>query len=187
MVSPLSVYFSLCPVCLIKFVDIIIIIYIFLLEISGNDDRKKRHGGSHLPTTDDDGDQSEEDLELKIIKKLMKDRKQLRCAHVLAPILSAGTPVITDSDGDGKFEAVISLTYTPISGPYSVKALDFIHPPKLIIQSFTIENRLKAVYGSKADGLDMSSYWSIEEQSWNEYMGRNGNGLFVDPSNKHDS
>uniref|UniRef100_A0A1X7T637 Uncharacterized protein n=1 Tax=Amphimedon queenslandica TaxID=400682 RepID=A0A1X7T637_AMPQE len=65
-------------------------------------DLKQHHGEKNGPTTNDTGEQSMEDIELMMIKKLMKDRKGLRCAHVMAPVLLAGTPVITDHDGDGK-------------------------------------------------------------------------------------
>uniref|UniRef100_A0A1X7TXJ2 FAM234A/B beta-propeller domain-containing protein n=1 Tax=Amphimedon queenslandica TaxID=400682 RepID=A0A1X7TXJ2_AMPQE len=128
-------------------------------------DLKKHHGENKGPTASDTGEQSMEDIELMMIKKLMKDRKGLRCAHVMAPVLSAGTPVITDSDGD-------------VPSPYSVKVLDFIHPPKLIVQSLTIENRLKAIYGTQVQGVS-SDYWPMDKQPWTEYMGSNGNGVYV--------
>ena len=151
-----------------------------MLEVS-HKDLRKRHGGSNEPAAGNTEDQSMESIETEMIKKLMKDRKGLRCAHVMAPVLSAGTPVVTDSDGDGRFEAIVSLTYTSVPSAYSVKVLDFIHPPKLIIQSFTIENRLEAIYGTQVEGIS-TDYWLMEKQPWTEYMGSNGNGIFINPS-----
>uniref|UniRef100_A0A1X7TB25 Uncharacterized protein n=1 Tax=Amphimedon queenslandica TaxID=400682 RepID=A0A1X7TB25_AMPQE len=119
-----------------------------------------------------------EDIELMMIKKLMKDHKGLCCAHVMAPVLLAGTPVITDCDGDGKVEAIVSLTYTAVPSPYSVKVPGFIHPPQLIVQSLIIENKLKAIYGTQVQGVS-SDYWPMDKQPWTEYMGSNGNGVYV--------
>ena len=123
------------------------------------------------------------------LKKLIKYRKGLRCAHILAPIQSESTPAITDLDGDGKPEAVVPIVYSKIPGKYSSDP--FLHPPKVVVQTFTIEDQFKLAYHGNNDDestneelIDFSSYYSIAEQPWTEYMGTNGDGIFVHPSDK---
>ena len=118
--------------------------------------------------------------------ELMKNRKALRCAHILAPVQSASTPAITDVNGDGKLDAVISITYSEASGKYGMPELNFLHPPKVVVQTFTLEDMLKATNKNlAANNIDFLSYYSMDEQPWTEYMGRNGDGVFVNPPSSH--
>ena len=117
--------------------------------------------------------------------ELMKNRKALRCAHILAPVQSASTPAITDVNGDGKLDAIVSIAYSEASGKYGMPELSFLHIPKVVVQTFTLEDMLKAIYRDLVANVDFSSYYSMDEQPWTEYMGRNGDGIFVNPPSSH--
>lgn len=134
--------------------------------------RNKRHGDDTAAVTDS---------RIKEMKKLMKNRKGVRCSHILAPLISPGTPVITDLNGDGKFEAVVSVVYSALSAEYGDSYFNFMHPPKIVVQTFNIERRLKALYGVDIN-VDTSVYYPLDEQPWTGYMGRTGNGTFITPN-----
>ena len=169
-------------------------VYNCILFIEPSSVREQRHDSTPSEGDNTNHEENGGDEFLKKLKKLIKNRKGLRCAHILAPIQSEGTPTITDLDGDGKPEVVVSIVYSEIPGYYSVPVFEFLHPPKLVIQTFTIEDQFKLVHHGNHDNestnnnggelIDFSSYYSIAEQPWTEYMGTNGDGIFVHPSDK---
>ena len=117
------------------------------------------------------------------MKKLFENRKNVRCAHILAPILSPGTPAISDLNGDGKLEGIFNILYSQTPSDFSIPQLaDIMHPPKIIVQAFTIQDRLKEVYGKTvADNVNFAGYFSLQDQPWLQYMGSRGDGIFVNP------
>lgn len=119
----------------------------------------------------------------KEFKKLFKNRKTVRCAHVLAPLMSPGTPAISDLNGDGKFEGIFNLLYSQAPSEFSLPQFDNImHPPKIIVHAFTIQDRLEEVYGKTvADNVNFAGYFPLQDQPWLQYMGSHGDGIFVNP------
>lgn len=93
----------------------------------------------------------------------------------MTPLNTAGTPAITDLNGDGKYEIVTTVVYSPIPSDYTRPVLNFIHMPKIIVQTFTIDTRLKEI---GVTNVDSSSYYPLNEQPWTQYMGREGNGIY---------
>lgn len=150
------------------------------------------------PDANSHDDNPYEGMDNEMVEKLMKqmkDRKGLRCASIVAPVQLASTPAIADLENDGRVELVVSVSYTGVPGEYSSLNFEFLHPPKLVVQAFSIEDRFNVVYKNSdaaggGDGgtitgeelVDFSSYYSVAEQSWTEYMGTNGNGVFTDPA-----
>lgn len=114
------------------------------------------------------------------VKNQFTDRKAVRCSHILIPLYSSQSFAITDFDGDGLLEGVVSMSYSPIDSLLSVPQLsDQLHPPKVIIDVFSIKEKVKEVYGPLK--VNFSGFYSIDDQPWAQYMGTNGDGFYDDP------
>ena len=117
------------------------------------------------------------------MKKLFENRKNVRCAHIISPLLSPATPAISDLNGDGKLEGIFNILYTQAPSDFSIPPLDdILHPPKFYVQAFTIQDRLEEVYGKTvADNVNFAGYFPLQDQPWLQYMGSRGDGIFVNP------
>ena len=126
--------------------------------------RRKRHGSS---SPDD-------------FFKIYKDRHKLRCAHMMVPVTSSFTPVLEDFDKDGRLEVSTPIVWSSLIEYSSVTEA---HPPKVIVKTFTLEERFREVYGASADLVDFSSFLAPSKQPWTKYMGRKGSGEYAVPDN----
>ena len=112
---------------------------------------------------------------------MLHDKKKVRCAHILAPLVQAVTPTLGDFNKDGKLDAALTVTYDGY--PNELYIVHQFHPPKLSIDVITLEEKVKEIYGSDIDKLvDFSSYYSAEKQPWGHYMGSRGDGVYEKPS-----
>ncbi len=111
----------------------------------------------------------------------LHDKKKVRCAHTVAPMMLATTPTIGDFDEDGKIEAAWSVIYDGFPNElYSIREL---HPSKVSIEVVTLEKRMREIYGSKVDSLmNFSSYYPAQHQPWAGYMGSRGDCMYEQPS-----
>ena len=129
----------------------------------------------HLPLSD-------EDEVFKMIKHAFKNRTRARCSYILAPWYSPSTPAIADLNSDGKFEAIVAMTYIETKNEMihlPPELSDIIHPQKVVIHAFTIQDKIEEVYGSTVvNKIDFSSYYPIDKQPWTQYMGTQGNGIY---------
>lgn len=127
--------------------------------------RRKRHGSS--PNDD--------------FLKIYKDRHKLRCAHMLVPVMLSYTPVIEDFDKDGRLEVSTPILWSSLIEYSDVTEA---HPPKVLVKTFTLEDRFREVYGKDADQVDFSSFLPPSQQPWKKYMGSHSTGEFI-ISTKH--
>ena len=137
---------------------------------------------SYFPKTRDKRHSSQSSYHLGFLKTyLRKNRKAVRCAHILTPWYSPSTPAIADLNGDGKFEIIVSMGFSqaftkPLIPP---ELSDIIHPQKVVTHAFTIQDKIEEVYGSTVvNKIDFSSYYPIDKQPWTQYMGTQGNGIY---------
>ena len=115
-------------------------------------------------------------------KSQTEDRHGLRCAQILLPYLIAATPIIDDLNNDSNIELSVSIQLTFLVDKFA--SLMALHPPKMVIKTFTLENRFKEVYDDAAAQVDFSSFLPLSQQPWLRYMGSKGNGEYVLP-NRH--
>lgn len=116
-------------------------------------------------------------MEENQILQMLQDKKNIRCAHVMVPMMQETTPTLGDFNHDGKLEVAASVIIDGFPGKYY--PLTVFHPSKVSIDIFTIEDELVASYGEEIRELvDFSLYYSMEEQPWGGYMGSRGNGIF---------
>ena len=93
----------------------------------------------------------------------------------------AATPTVGDFNEDGKLDATLSITYDGFPGELSM--LFPLHPPTVSVTTFTIEDKLKEIYGPEInDIVDFSSYYPADKQPWGQYMGAKGDGVYEPPS-----
>ncbi len=91
------------------------------------------------------------------------------------------TPTIGDFNNDGKLDVVISTTYNGY--PNRWYSILFLHPPKVSVDAFTIEDKLREVFGSDISQIvDFTSYYPANRQPWGQYMGSRGNGVYETPT-----
>ena len=127
--------------------------------------QQKRHGGNS------------DDPSLLAIKNRVSDRKETRCAHILVPLLVATTPVLGDFNMDGKLDAAVSISYSGYIS--SLYLLESFHLPKISLDVFTIEERVKQIYGPTIDDIvDFESFYSVDKQPWSRYMGSKKNCVY---------
>ena len=79
----------------------------------------------------------------------------------------------------------MSMQYSAVSGALDIPQLTGpLHSPKITVQAFNIENRVKEVYGAEvAAGFDFKRYYASEDQPWGQYMGSHGNSVYNNPQN----
>ena len=79
---------------------------------------------------------------------------------MMEPVTSSFTPVLEDFDKDGRLEV------TPIvwSSLIEYSSVTEAHPPKVIVKTFTLEERFREVYGASADLVDFSSFLPPSKQ-----------------------
>ena len=111
------------------------------------------------------------------LKSTLQDRKKVRCAHILVPLLLAASPAVGDFNQDGKLDGVVSIMYYGLLN--DLVQLTIFHPPKVMVRAFTLEDRLKEVYGTDANIVDFSTYYPPQQQPWTQYMGSQGNGVYT--------
>ena len=108
----------------------------------------------------------------------LHNRKMVRCAHILAPYMLPATPAVGDFNQDGKLDGVVSIMYFTVSNE-----LNIFHSENVIVKAFTLEDRLKEVYGTDANIVDFSTYYTPQQQPWTQYMGSQGNGVYTITTN----
>lgn len=129
--------------------------------------RSKRHGG-----VDIDGDG------VQMAMELLQDKRNTRCAHVMVPMMQETSPTLGDFDKDGNLEVAASLVMDGFPGA-EYYALSIFHPAKVVMDVFTIKDKVVSSYGVEIrDIVDFSAYYSMEEQPWGQYMGSKGNGVY---------
>ena len=112
---------------------------------------------------------------------MFKDRKKVRCAHIITPLMLVGTPTVGDFNKDGKLDAAVSINYDGL--PNELYLATPLHPNKVSVTTFTIEDKLNEVYGPEInDIVDFSSYYPADKQPWGQYMGTKGDGIYEPPS-----
>ena len=110
----------------------------------------------------------------------MKNRKDIRCAHILLPWKLQTTPVIGDFDKDSRLDAATSVLFDGM--PNESYKLSILHPPKVSVEAFNIEDKLVEVFGSEIKNIvDFSAYYPASKQPWKQYMGSEGNGIYETP------
>ena len=110
-----------------------------------------------------------------------EDRHSLRCAHILLPFMIAATPIIDDLNNDSNIELSVSIQLSFLVDKFA--SLMANYPPKMVVKTFTLENRFKEVYNDAAAQVDFSSFLSLSQQPWLRYMGSKGNGEYDLPTN----
>ena len=130
--------------------------------------RRKRHGSS----SPSDADQ---------FNNLLKDHHKLRCAHILFPMTLASTPAVEDFNNDGRLELSVPILWN--AHPGGISGMMMVNPPKVLVKTFTLEDRVKEVYGEDADQVDFSSFVPPSQQPWKKYMGSRGTGEFIEAPN----
>ena len=111
----------------------------------------------------------------------LHNRKMVRCAHILAPYMLPATPAVGDFNQDGKLDGVVSIMYYGLLN--DLVQLTIFHPPKVMVRAFTLEDRLKEVYGTDANIVDFSTCYPPQQQPWTQYMGSQGNGVYTITTN----
>ena len=94
-------------------------------------------------------------------------KNEWRCSHVRSPsTFSPVAPVIADLNHDGKLEVIYAFqldnSLFTLSDVYSV----------LDLHTQTIENMVQS------DMIDFSKFVPMEKQSWTNYMGSKGDGMY---------
>ena len=104
-------------------------------------------------------------------------RKDIRCAHIVIPLMVATTPTVGDFNNDGKLDVAISTSYG--AHPDKMYYFWFLHLPKVSVDTFTIEDKVKEVFGSDIEQVvDFTLYYPADKQPWRKYMGSRGNGVY---------
>ena len=98
------------------------------------------------------------------------DYKHIRCDRIEGPSMIPATPTIGDLDGDGRLEVAYVMLWGSLGGE------TFAMPPKLLIKTFTLEDRFVEVYGRGV--VDFSRFLPIRQQPWTRYMGARGDNVF---------
>ena len=108
---------------------------------------------------------------------LFRDHHKLRCAHILFPMTLASTPAIEDFNNDGRLEVSVPILWNAYPGGFT--GMMMINPPKVLVKTFTLEDRVREVYGEDAAQVDFSSFVPASQQPWKKYMGSRGTGEFI--------
>ncbi len=112
---------------------------------------------------------------------MLKNRRSIRCAHILLPLMIVTTPRIGDFNVDGKLDAALSITFD--SFPNELYNLKIFHPSEVLIDVFTFEDKLKEIFGPDiGEDVDFASYYPANKQPWGQYMGSRGNGVYETPT-----
>ena len=99
---------------------------------------------------------------------------------MMVPVTSSFTPVLEDFDKDGRLEVSTPILWSSMIEYSSVTEA---HPPKVIVKTFTLEDRFREVYGdSAADLVDFSTFLPPSKQPWKKYMGSKGSGEYTLPA-----
>ena len=139
----------------------------YIIDLTQNSDGSyvKRH---NHPAVDDS------------IQGLLKNRKSLRCAHILVPLMLATTPRLGDFNVDEKLDVALAVNFN--SFPNELYALELFHPPRTSINVFSIEDKVKEIFGPDIEKIvDFTSYYSLEKQPWSQYMGSRGDCVYETP------